>query len=137
MSEHTYTGRCLCGATQYTITSEPFAPHTCSCTMCQLWAGAPTVPWVSFKGRLTFTGAHKSLSYYESSPGVQRGRCMTCGSPIEVLDERYPGETCVVMLSLTPESLERVAVPDEWHFEADKVPSWWRFKIAKRPNPIV
>lgn len=129
--DFTYTGCCLCGATQFSITAKPFAPHTCSCTMCQQWAGAPTVPWVSFKGSLTFTGEHKSLSYYRSSQGVQRGRCKTCGSPIEVLDERYPGETCIVMTSLEPESLAQAGIPNAWHNEADNVPSWWQLVITE------
>lgn len=132
-----FTGRCLCGATQYSIRGEPFAPHTCSCTMCQRWAGAPTVPWVSFKGSLSFTGDHRRLAYYESSPGVNRGRCQTCGSPIEVLDERYPGETCVVIMSLSEESLARIATPNDWHFEADNVPGWWRLEICRAKQGFV
>lgn len=133
----TFKGRCLCGATQYSIAAEPFAPHTCSCTMCQQWAGAPTVPWVSFKGSLTLTGEHKSLSYYESSQGVQRGRCKTCGSPIEVLDERYPGETCIIMTSLEPESLAKVGIPNEWHNEAGNVPSWWQLDVGGKRRGFV
>lgn len=137
MTSHTYTGSCLCGATKYSIKAEPFAPHTCSCTMCQRWAGAPTVPWVSFKGSLTFTGDLTELAYYLSSPGVRRGRCQTCGSPIEVLDERYPGETCVVMTSLCPDSLSRVAAPNDWHYEAENVPDWWQLEICQAGRGFV
>lgn len=137
MPSPTFHGRCLCGDTEYSITEEPFAPHTCSCTMCQRWAGAPTVPWVSFKGSLELSGLHKELDYYESSKGVRRGRCKTCGSPIEVLDERYPGETCVVMASLLPSSLAMAGVPSEWHYEAEKVPSWWHLEICQAARGFV
>lgn len=98
--------------------------------MCQKWAGAPTVAWVSFKGALEFTGKHKELAYYQSSKHAKRGRCKTCGSPIEVLDDRYPGETCVVMSSLYPASLDKIGVPDEWHNASGKVPNWWHLEIG-------
>lgn len=130
MAVYTYKGRCLCGDTQYGIKAEPFGSHTCSCTMCQRWAGAPTVPWVSFKGSLEFTGKHKSLDYYQSSKDAKRGRCRTCGSPIEVLDDRCPGETCIVMNSLYPASLTRIPVPKEWHNASGKVPNWWHLEIG-------
>lgn len=130
MPSYTYKGRCLCGDTQFSIKGEPFAPHTCSCTMCQRWAGAPTVPWVSFKGNLNFTGKHKSLHYYQSSKDAKRGRCKTCGSPIEVLDDRYPGETCIVVSCLLPASLAKINIPNEWHNSSSKVPNWWHLKIA-------
>lgn len=133
----TYKGRCLCGDTQYRIRAEPFAPHTCSCTMCQRWAGAPTVSWVSFKGALEFTGKHKGLDYYQSSKHAKRGRCKTCGSPIEVLDERYPGETCVVILSLHPSSLAKSPVPNDWHTAAENVPSWWMLEIGGSKDGFV
>lgn len=130
MTIYTYKGRCLCEATQYSIEAKPFTPHTCSCTMCQAWTGAPTVPWVSFKGSLKFTAKHKSLDYYRSSKDAKRGRCRTCGSPIEVLDNRYPGETCVIMTSLYQSSLAKIDAPDEWHNEASKVPNWWHLEIG-------
>ena len=126
----TFKGRCLCGDTQYSIKAEPFAPHTCSCTMCQRWAGAPTVPWVSFKGALEFTGKHKRLQYYQSSKHAKRGRCRTCGSPIGVLNDRYPGEVCIVLSSLQPASLAKINVPAEWHNANAKVPIWWHLEIG-------
>jgi len=98
--------------------------------MCQRWAGAPTVPWVSFKGNLQFTGKHKSLDYYQSSQETKRGRCRTCGSPIGVLNDRYPGDICVVLCSLYPASMAKIHVPNEWHSAGGKVPYWWHLEIG-------
>tara|TARA_X000000950_G_scaffold145053_3_gene179358 strand:+ start:354 stop:683 length:330 start_codon:yes stop_codon:yes gene_type:complete len=98
--------------------------------MCQRWAGAPTVPWVSFKGALEFTGKHKRLQYYQSSKHAKRGRCKTCGSPIGVLNDRYPEEVCIVLSSLQPASLAKINVPAEWHNANAKVPIWWHLEIG-------
>jgi len=125
-----YKGRCLCGDTRFKIAAQPFGSHTCSCNMCQRWSGAHTLAWVSFKGALEFTGKHNSLDFYQSSIHAKRGRCKTCGSPIEVLDIRYPGETCIVLASFFPASLAKIPTPDEWHNASNNVPDWWHLKIG-------
>ncbi len=91
--------------------------------MCQRWARAPTVPWVSFKGIPKFTGKHKSLQFFQFSEHAQRGRCRTCGFPIAVLEDRYAGQIGIVLLSLQPASLAKINVPDEWHNAQSKLPT--------------
>ena len=36
----TYTGRCLCGSTQYRVSAEPIMVYACHCTDCQKRSGA-------------------------------------------------------------------------------------------------
>ena len=40
---------------------------------------------------VTFTAGERAL--YESSPGVRRGFCARCGTPLTYEGERFPGET--------------------------------------------
>ena len=74
-------GSCLCGAVQYQATGEPLARTLCHCRTCRLASGAPSVAWVVFRsGEFRFTAGRPAR--FQSSPGVTRTFCGTCGTPL-------------------------------------------------------
>lgn len=75
------TGGCLCGAVRYETTMKPFKVAFCHCASCRKATAAPLLAILLFDdGGVRFTrGAPKR---YESSPGVFRGHCTVCGTPL-------------------------------------------------------
>ena len=76
----THTGRCLCRATTYSFeTPIKWCLH-CHCESCRRNCSAPFTTFVSvLDGQWRWTGTEPRV--FESSPGVQRFFCGTCGSP--------------------------------------------------------
>lgn len=74
------TGGCLCGQVRYRI-AKVEAAFFCHCAMCRKASGANALAWVSV-ARADFTLTAGPLALYASSPGVERGFCGACGSPI-------------------------------------------------------
>jgi hypothetical protein len=75
------TGGCLCGKIRYTLAGDSIFNTLCHCPSCRRAAGAPVVAWTVFPSdALQFTGAEPTI--YESSPGVTRAFCSSCGTPI-------------------------------------------------------
>lgn len=78
---NTKTGSCLCGAVRYETTGEPFSVVHCHCRSCRKHNGAPVVTLAGFKaGQVAFSGEERKI--YQSSPGVGRAFCGTCGTPL-------------------------------------------------------
>lgn len=74
------TGGCLCGQVRYRL-KKVEAAFFCHCAMCRKASGANALPWVSLaRGDFALTAG--TLARYASSPGVARGFCGACGSPI-------------------------------------------------------
>jgi hypothetical protein len=73
-------GGCLCGAVRYRL-RHPRAAYWCHCTICRRASGSAALPWVTV-AREDFEVVQGVMATYASSPGVSRGFCGTCGSPI-------------------------------------------------------
>jgi hypothetical protein len=74
----TMTGGCRCGAVRYEADGEAAHHALCHCADCRASAGAPMVGWIAFKeDQLSVKG---EPTRYESSPGVTRDFCGTCGT---------------------------------------------------------
>lgn len=74
-------GGCLCGAIRYRATAEPRVSTLCHCRSCRLANGAPSVAWTVFStDAFAFTSGTPTT--FESSPGVMRGFCSQCGTPL-------------------------------------------------------
>ncbi|MEM8836769.1 MAG: GFA family protein [Pseudomonadota bacterium] len=86
----TTRGHCLCGTTHWEFEGPITWACYCHCDDCRRNCSAPLVAWlgvpiVNFK----WTGAApKTL---ESSKGVKRHFCATCGSPMGFEADHYPG----------------------------------------------
>lgn len=74
-------GGCLCGATRYRAHGEPYKSVYCHCEWCRGATSALVNAWLMFDGeRIEFIKG--SPTKYASSPGVLRGFCPTCGTPL-------------------------------------------------------
>jgi len=91
-NEAAHTGHCLCGAVRFTAHGAPKWAAYCHCESCRRQTGAPVAAYAGFEsGKVEWNGAKPSV--YGSSPGVMRGFCGRCGSPVYYQGARWPGET--------------------------------------------
>lgn len=92
MADAPHTGHCLCGAVRFTAHGAPKWVSYCHCESCRRQTGAPVTAYAGYESRkVEWTGAKPSA--YGSSPGVTRGFCGRCGSPVYYQGARWPGET--------------------------------------------
>jgi hypothetical protein len=78
-----HTGSCLCGDVKFEIEGRLEPIQVCHCQQCRKAQGTPfsTNISVSTQDFKILSGA-RSLTRYESSPGMVRYFCTRCGSPI-------------------------------------------------------
>ena len=77
----TRTGHCMCGAVRFEARDEPFDVTHCHCLSCRRHNGAAVVTLAGYRaGQVTFSGSDRR--HYNSSPGVHRGFCGDCGTPL-------------------------------------------------------
>jgi len=97
-------GGCLCGKVRYRVTGEPVARSLCHCRTCRHASGAPSVAWVVFRSE-DFALIADPPARYESSPGVVRTFCGTCGTPLTYQRTAEPLTIDVTTVTLdTPEA---------------------------------
>ena len=85
------TGGCLCGAIRFETSGEPLWVAHCHCSHCRRHTGAAVATFVGFLDeQVMFVEGLRKM--FESSPGVQRGFCNTCGTPISYEGDRCEGE---------------------------------------------
>ena len=91
-------GSCLCGAFKFSAhLPSKWCAH-CHCSMCRKAHGAGYVTWVGFEqDRVSFTHGEDQLTWYESSPGAQRGFCRQCGSSLFFRSTRWAGELHIAL----------------------------------------
>lgn len=124
------TGGCLCGAVRYETTNPPFKVAYCHCESCRRALASPVLAILLFyKGAIRWIGAEPKR--YESSPGVFRGHCDTCGTPMswEGMWHDKPIEEVYVTTLDDPEAVkpDRHAFIDEklsWFDVADDLPRY-------------
>jgi len=87
------SGRCLCGSVRFAATLPTKWVAHCHCSFCRRAHGAPFVTWAGFDtGQVSIDADGLQPSWYDSSPGAQRGFCPRCGSPMLFTSTRWPGE---------------------------------------------
>ena len=85
------TGGCLCGSVRYELHSEPFDAGWCHCRTCQLWGGAPAMPFASVSaGSFKWTMGERKVRRIRSSSFGQREFCGECGTPLRVQVDHQP-----------------------------------------------
>ena len=117
------TGGCLCGRVRYEIRGEPIWVVHCHCASCRRHTGSPMTTFVGLEeDQLSFSAGEPGR--YQSSPGVWRGFCAECGTPLTYSGVRAPGEMHVYLGTLD----EPEAVRPTRHVFTGEALSW--FQIA-------
>lgn len=79
MSEHNkVTGRCLCGAVNFSAAQSVNSVGACHCSMCRKWGGGPFLE-VSCGSDIHFDG-EENIRIFDSSAWAERVFCKCCGS---------------------------------------------------------
>ncbi len=85
------TGSCCCGDVRITATGKHKWVANCHCQSCRRVTASPFTTFVGYMAdQVVFGGS--GPSYFESSPGVRRGFCDRCGTPLSFEGDRWPGE---------------------------------------------
>lgn len=99
MGVEVVTGRCLCGAVRFEARGAPVWVGYCHCLSCRRNTGSAVATFVGFREeQVIYTEGERS--FYASSPGVRRGFCAACGTPLTYEAERYPGEIHLYLSTL-------------------------------------
>jgi hypothetical protein len=73
------TGRCLCGAVNFSARNVEPEIHACHCHTCQRWFGGPALGVSA--GSVEFDG-REHVATFDSSEWAERGFCARCGSSL-------------------------------------------------------
>lgn len=97
------SGHCLCGATTYEYDGDARWRVHCHCESCRRQCSAP---FTTFFGVLRdeFRWTGQATGVYESSPGVRRHYCTSCGTPMAFDADRYGTEMHLYAASLNDHS---------------------------------
>ncbi len=86
-----HEGGCQCGAVRIEAVGDPLWTARCHCVDCRKATGAEAAAFAGFaKESVTIKG--DSFGEHESSPGVFRGFCKTCGSRLTYRAAKWPDE---------------------------------------------
>lgn len=89
MNQH--NGGCLCGLVRYRTDGAPLWVVHCHCYSCRRHTGSSIATFVGFKReQVTFLSRDRAI--YPSSPGVWRGFCPRCGTPVSYEADALHGE---------------------------------------------
>jgi hypothetical protein len=101
LSDNQMNGSCFCGAVRFSAqTPSKWCAH-CHCSMCRKTHGAGYVTWVGFEQeQISMTSGNALLTWFDSSPGAQRGFCSRCGSSMFFRSERWAGELHIALGSI-------------------------------------
>ncbi|MEM9439799.1 MAG: GFA family protein [Pseudomonadota bacterium] len=86
----TTQGHCLCGETGWVYQGTPKWACYCHCDDCRRNCAAPVVAWLGVPIE-HFRWVGQAPKTFESSKGVLRYFCETCGSPMGFAADHYPG----------------------------------------------
>ena len=90
--DFTHQGGCQCGAVRFETTGEPIFVGNCHCQSCRKAIGAAFATWVGFNDPQV-RWLKEEPAFHASSPGVKRGFCPKCGTPLSYSGEKWAGET--------------------------------------------
>ena len=74
------SGKCLCGAVQFTAEGVEDHCHACHCGMCRRLCGGG--PFLAANTKRVVFEPTESLGRYESSSWAERGFCKKCGTTL-------------------------------------------------------
>ena len=99
MTEIETFGGCRCREVRYAILGTPDQILVCHCPDCRRSVGAQSVAWL-FVRSAQFEIRGGKPREYNSSPGVTRTFCGTCGTTLTWVGDKQPGRVDVTVGSL-------------------------------------
>lgn len=130
MTNTDYSGHCLCGDLQYTVSRRPIWVGHCHCESCRRNTGSVMATFVGVAAD-AFNVAHGALASFESSPGVRRSFCSRCGTPLAYESDRFPGEVHLFLGTLDDPNQFR----PEFHVHcAERIP-WFEVRDSLPRHP--
>lgn len=124
------TGKCVCGAIEFTAEEVPNMVFNCHCSRCRVSHGADYATQAfAVRDSLKFTKGEELLTEYESTGGI-RAFCSVCGSrlmnyakeggdylsvAIACLDESYNGQATAHCFTVSKA---------RWHTPTHDIPSF-------------
>ena len=135
------TGHCLCRSVAFAYEGEPNWTLNCHCESCRRATSSAMTTWVSVP-RKAFRFTAGSPTYFVSSPGVRRGFCGRCGSPLTYENERLADEIHVLAGALTQPGRVKpsahIFVSDQlpWFDAADDLPRYEKTRRNAKPLHI-
>lgn len=118
----TVTGGCFCGQVRVEVQGPEKFACFCHCESCQRAAGAPVVAWATY-ARDPFNVTSGEIHWHESSPGVTRGICQSCGTSLTYENVKRPGE-----IDLTLNCLDDPSIPVlKAHIWTENAQPWMKF----------
>jgi hypothetical protein len=134
----TTTGRCHCGEVTWKYEGAESWSCFCHCEDCRRICSAPVTAYLGVRSsKVQWTGAKPAA--YQSSPGVTRHFCATCGTPMGYEAMMFPGEVHLFAASMDdPDSAKptfhvQYAERLPWLRIGDDLPKFERF-ATKDPN---
>jgi hypothetical protein len=116
-------GRCLCGNLRFELRGKPLWVAHCHCESCRRNTGSAVATFVGYKKeQLAYTRGERK--FYPSSPGVRRGFCADCGTPMTYEADRCPDEVHLYISTLDNPGAYR---PRLHVFFAERIP-WVEFE---------
>lgn len=77
----TFTGRCLCGQSHFTVDVEMLDVYACHCTLCQKWSGGIAM-YLEASAHPLMSPESAEPSHFPSSNRCERFFCSGCGCPL-------------------------------------------------------
>ena len=123
------TGGCHCGAIRYSLTGEPKHSSVCHCESCRRTTGGLATAWLGYPTE-ALTVEQGEPKTYNSSGGVERRFCGTCGTSLFYTNEpAMPGIVDVLTVTLDNPK----AFPPALHVQmADALP--WEMTLETLPK---
>jgi hypothetical protein len=139
MAITTRQGRCLCGQVRFRAQGDPNWVAHCHCESCRRATSAAFATYAGYPlAAVQWDG--EGPARYRSSPGVMRGFCPRCGSPMSFEGERWPDEVHLFVSSfedpgqLAPKAHVHVQEQLPWIHLADGLK---RFATTSREGPPI
>ena len=132
-------GGCMCGSVRYQLASDPFDCGWCHCRTCQLFGGAPAMPFASVQAdEFSWSEGERHVRWIESSNFGRRAFCGRCGTPLQVRVAHQPDTVDFPVVTLDDPEL---AAPEfhifwssrvKWFEPNDKLPRHEKFRPGTR-----
>jgi len=124
------TGRCYCGAVEYSVADEFVYAANCHCSNCRRATGSAFKPFAGIeRGKLRVSMGEQNLMIFGDAEG-HNAHCKLCGSLLYSLVRggafvHVAMGTLVDDASIRPSKHIFVGSKASWHTIADDLPQYW------------